>query len=53
MDKNTLTGFLLMGAVIVGFGIWNRPSAEEMSTCASTAKTQSNGVRNKSKKQKR
>ncbi len=30
MDKNTLTGFLLMGVVIVGFGIWNRPSAEEM-----------------------
>ena len=30
MDKNTLVGFALMGAVIVGFGIYNRPSQEEM-----------------------
>ncbi len=30
MDKNTIVGFLLIGAVIVGFGIWNRPSQEEM-----------------------
>lgn len=30
MDKNTLVGFALIGAVIVGFGIWNRPSQEEM-----------------------
>lgn len=30
MDKNTLVGFALIGAVIVGFGIYNRPSQEEM-----------------------
>ena len=30
MDKNTLVGFLLIGAVLVGFSIWNRPSQEEM-----------------------
>ena len=30
MDKNTLVGFALMGAVIIGFGIYNRPSQEEM-----------------------
>lgn len=29
MDKNTLVGFILIGAVIVGFGIYNRPSQEE------------------------
>lgn len=30
MDKNTLVGFALIGAVIVGFGIYNRPSQKEM-----------------------
>ena len=30
MDKNTLVGFLLIGAVLIGFSIWNRPSQEEM-----------------------
>ena len=30
MDKNTLIGFVLIGLVIVGFGIWNKPSQEEM-----------------------
>ena len=30
MDKNTLTGFVLIAAVIVGFGIYNRPSQEEL-----------------------
>ena len=30
MDKNTLVGFVLIGAVIVGFSIYNRPSQEEM-----------------------
>ncbi len=29
MDKNTLTGLLLMGAVILGFMYLNQPSAEE------------------------
>jgi len=30
MDKNTLVGFILIGAVLIGFSIWNRPSQEEM-----------------------
>ena len=30
MDKNTLTGLLLMGAVILGFTWLNRPSEEEI-----------------------
>ena len=30
MDKNTLVGFTLMGAVLIGFSIYNRPSQEEM-----------------------
>lgn len=29
MDKNTLVGFALIGAVIVGFGIYNSPNQEE------------------------
>lgn len=29
MDKNTLVGFALIGAVIVDFGIYNRPNQEE------------------------
>ena len=30
MDKKTLVGSALIGAVFVGFGIYNRPSPEEM-----------------------
>ncbi len=30
MDKNTWIGFLLIAAIIVGFSMLNRPSAEEM-----------------------
>lgn len=30
MDKNTLTGVLLMGAVILGFMWLNKPSEEEL-----------------------
>ena len=30
MDKNTLVGFILIGLVVVGFGIYNTPSQEEM-----------------------
>lgn len=29
MDKNTLVGFILIGAVIIGFGIYNTPNQEE------------------------
>lgn len=34
MDKNTLTGFLLMGLVIFGFMYINKPSAEEQARAA-------------------
>ena len=30
MDKNNLVGFALIGAVVIGFSIYNRPSQEEM-----------------------
>jgi YidC/Oxa1 family membrane protein insertase len=30
MDKNTLIGLLLIGAIMVGFSIWNAPSDEEI-----------------------
>lgn len=30
MDKNTLVGFTLIGAVVVGFSFYNRPSQEQM-----------------------
>lgn len=30
MDKNTLIGFLLIIAIMVGFSYWNRPSEEEL-----------------------
>lgn len=29
MDKNTITGFILIAAVLIGFSIWSQPSAEE------------------------
>lgn len=30
MDKNTLVGFILIGAVLIGFSVLSRPSKEEM-----------------------
>ena len=30
MDKNTITGFLLIAAVLIGFSWWQQPSAEEV-----------------------
>lgn len=30
MDKNSLIGLLLIGAIIIGFGIFNQPSQEEI-----------------------
>ena len=41
MDKNTLVGFALIGAVIVGFGIYNRPSQEEMARAQHWLKSKS------------
>ncbi|MBR3473173.1 MAG: membrane protein insertase YidC [Prevotella sp.] len=29
MDKNTITGFILIAAVLIGFSWWQQPSAEE------------------------
>ena len=30
MNKNNLIGFILIGLVLVGFSLWNRPSEEEL-----------------------
>lgn len=30
MDKNTIIGFVLMAALLIGFTIWNKPSEEEI-----------------------
>ncbi len=30
MDKNTITGFVLIAAVLIGFSYWSRPSKAEM-----------------------
>lgn len=30
MDKNTIIGFVLIGAVLIGFSWWQQPSAEEI-----------------------
>ncbi|MBR7018869.1 MAG: membrane protein insertase YidC [Prevotella sp.] len=30
MDKNTITGFILIAAVIIGYSWWQQPSAEEV-----------------------
>ena len=30
MDKNTITGFILIAAVLIGFSWWNKPSEEQM-----------------------
>lgn len=34
MDKNTITGFVLIAAVLIGFSIWSQPSAEEKAAMA-------------------
>lgn len=30
MDRNTIIGFILIAAVLIGFGYWNQPSAEQI-----------------------
>ncbi len=30
MDKNTIIGFVLIAAVLIGFSMWNQPSDEEL-----------------------
>lgn len=34
MDKNTIIGFVLIAAVLIGYGVWSQPSAEERATMA-------------------
>ena len=34
MDKNNIIGFSLIAAVLIGFSIWNQPSAEERAEIA-------------------
>ena len=34
MDKNTITGFVLMAAVLIGYTVWTQPSAEERAAMA-------------------
>ena len=34
MDKNTITGFVLIAAVLIGFGWYNQPSAEQIAEAA-------------------
>ena len=30
MDKNTIIGFILIAALLIGFGYWNQPSSEQI-----------------------
>lgn len=34
MDKNTITGFVLIAIVLIGFSYWSQPSAEQMAEAA-------------------
>ena len=34
MDKNNIIGFVLIAAVLIGYGIWSQPSAEERAAAA-------------------
>ena len=34
MDKNNIIGFVLIAAVLIGYGIWQQPSAEEQAAYA-------------------
>ena len=34
MDKNTITGFVLIALVLIGFGWYNQPSAEQIAEAA-------------------
>lgn len=41
MDKNTITGFVLIGLILVGFGIYSKPSAEEVAQMKEIARQDS------------
>lgn len=34
MDKNTIIGFVLIAVVLIGYGVWSQPSAEERAAMA-------------------
>jgi YidC/Oxa1 family membrane protein insertase len=34
VDKNTIIGFVLIAAVLIGYGVWSQPSAEERAAMA-------------------
>ncbi|MDD7462365.1 MAG: membrane protein insertase YidC [Prevotellaceae bacterium] len=38
MDKNTITGFVLIAAVLIGFSLWSQPSQEELAQQQEKAK---------------
>lgn len=38
MDKNTITGFVLIAAILIGFSIWSQPSQEELAQQQEKAK---------------
>lgn len=46
MDRNTITGFVLIAAILIGFSIWSQPSQEEL------AKQQEKAKQEKVEKQK-
>ena len=52
MDKNTITGFVLIAAVLIGFSIWSQPSAEENAAMARQDSI-NNVTRQKTEKEKK
>ncbi len=46
MDRNSIAGLLLIGLILIGFSMWNQPSAEELAT----RKRQSDSIEAVSKK---
>ena len=49
MDKNTITGMLLMGAVIFGFMWLNQPSKEEIERQREAARIEADAAKAKPK----
>ena len=58
MDKNTIIGFVLIAAVLIGFSLWNQPSKEELARQQQTeqlekkaqAETQQKKIENEARK---
>ncbi len=49
MDKNTIIGFILIAAVLIGFGYWSRPSKAEREAAAAM---QEEAIANQEKEEK-